>query len=586
MVPGYLDGSFFGDASCSPYTLNLVTASKVGNVDRTNVHRWITIAAASAVVVISALACAPGLLGTWVYDDQTMVGNPLYDDVSDALNVFSYNSADYIGRGKLDRNATTTYRPITMLTLVGTHALAPKPWVHHIIGWILHLLVGGLLYLGLARRPWSWHIDPVAAWLAALFLFHPVCVESYVWINGRSDLMAGLFLALLVVLRPGRVPVSVVTTFSYLAIGFLGTAAKLPFALASLCLWAGAWLRQEREGRNASQLILPVALSCGISLFVALRMLYSPLADYVAASTGYGATSLWAPAPKVAAGAAYALLSLGADSMQSMAWNAIRPWTWGERSGVLVMLAAAAGLFWRRDWGGLIYAGGALLTLAPTLFVAQSVWFGFDRYLYMPLILLLVAAEPYVRELVSRLKSHGRFLKIAGAAILLVAAIDTHLASRAYASHVAFLGAMLSERPDDPTVRLYIVGSLLLRGDKASAKEQFRQLPGPPWPRASIVPQARISRDLGDTEMLGRTIEYGRAMYPNDPGISFHGMHWDYQNERFDDLLATARRFPPTDSECAAVQEQLVRWSESTEGRGRDRLREAADAVKCTPRRR
>jgi hypothetical protein len=560
-----------------------VTPSEAADAERLSARRWMGVAAALAVIV-SALACAPGLLGTWVYDDRTMLDNPLYDEVSDALQVFSYNSADYIGRGELNRDATTTYRPVTMFTLVATHALAPKPWVHHAVGWLLHLLTAGLLYLGLATRPRSLRIDGVAAWLGAVFLFHPIGVEAYVWINGRSDLVAGLFLALLVLLRPGRAPVSVATAALWLAIGFLGTAAKLPFAVAALFLWLGAWLRLEPERRGRSDLALPVALSCGIAPFVALRMLYSPLVEYVSAGAGFDAISLWAPAPKFAAESAYALLSFGATSMQSMAWNAVRPWTAAETVGAAAVLLSTGGLLWRRDWGGLAYAAGALLTIAPTLFVAQSIWFGFDRYLYMPLILVLLAVEPYLRELGARLRSRRRFIALAGASVLLIAIVDTHLASRAYASHLDLLDAMLTERPNDPTVRLYVVGTLLQKGDKQNAAEQFGHMPGPPWPKATIVQQARIARDLEATEMLAATIEYGRSTYPDDPWITFHSMHWDYRNERFDDLLASARRFPVEDSACTFVRQQLLQWAGSAEGDARTRLHAAANAMHCVAR--
>jgi hypothetical protein len=511
-----------------------------------------------------------------------MVENPLFDEFSDVLSVFVRTSADYLGRGKLNPETTSTYRPVTMLTLVGTHAFAPREIAHHAVGWLLHVLTAWLLYLGLSKRNSPGRVDPVAAWLAGLFLLHPVGVEAYVWINGRSDLVAGFFLALLVVLRPGRARLSIALVAAWLLIGFLGTAAKLPFAVAALFLWVGAWLRQEAASRRASHLALAASLTSGIGLFVLLRMLYTPFADHVGATVGSGAAAFWAPAPKVAATAVHALVSLRASAMQSMAWNAIQPWSLAQATAAFVLLLSVAGLVWRRDWGGVAYVAGALLTLAPTLFVTQRIWFGFDRYLYMPLILALLAAEPYVRRLVARLASRRRFVRLVGASVLLIAALSTNFASLAYAGHAEFMQALLNERPEDPTVHVYVTSMLHAMGDRENAAEQLRKLPGPPWPRATIVPQIRFAADLGNRPLFDETIVYAKTTYPDDPEIVLETMRWDYQHRRLEQLIESARNFPEDDAAaCAAARDQIRQWSETLDEAEQRRLGDAANQLRC-----
>ena len=542
------------------------------------------LAVPAIALIVSAIACAPGLLGTWVYDDRSMVENPLYDDFSDVLSVFSRNSADYLGRGKLNPQTVATYRPLTMLTLVGTHAVAPRPIVHHALGWLLHVLTAWLLYVGLAKSDGQRRLDAVAAWLAALFLLHPVGVEAYVWINGRSDLVAGVLLAVLVVLRPGRTPVSAAAMAGWLAIGFLGTAGKLPFAAAGLFLWTGAWLRQEKEARRGAQAALALSLCGGIGLFVVLRSLHTPLADHVGSAFSAGSVALWTPAPKLTAEAVQALISLRASAMRSMAWTATQGWSVGQVVSAVALLLAVVGLVWRRDWGGVAYLSGALVTFMPTLFVTQRVWFGFDRYLYMPLIMLLLAAEPYARELSARLASRSRFLRVVAASLLSLAAVNTNLASRAYAGHVEFMEAMLRERPEDPTVHIYITSMLHVMGDKQNAAEQLRKVPGPPWPKAMIVPQARFASDLGNFALLDETIAYGRAEYPDDPEIALETVRLAQQYRRFDEVIELTKHFPADQQTCMAVRQEIRQWSETLEDPERNRLRQAADRLHCVRR--
>ncbi|MFW2388814.1 MAG: hypothetical protein ACN4G0_10785 [Polyangiales bacterium] len=535
-------------------------------------------------LLVSLVACAPGLLGTWVYDDRSMVENPLFDDFSDVVSVFVRNSADYLGRGKLvDPETTATYRPVTMLTLVGTHAFAPREIAHHAVGWLLHVLTAWLLYLGLSKRDRPGRVDPVAAWLAGLFLLHPIGVEAYVWINGRSDLVAGFFLALLVVLRPGRARLSIALMAAWLLIGFLGTAAKLPFAIAALFLGLGAWLRQGADARRGSHVALAASLTCGIGLFVLLRMRHTPFADHVGATMGMGAAAFWAPAPKVAATAVHALLSLRASAMQSMAWNAIQPWSLAQATAAFALLVSVAGLVWKRDWGGVAYVAGALLTLAPTLFVTQRIWFGFDRYLYMPLILALLAAEPYVRRLVARLASRKGFVRLVAISVLLLAAFNTNMASRAYAGHVEFMQALLDERPEDPTVHVYVTSMLHVMGDRENAAEQLRKIPAPPWPKAVIVPQTRFAADLGNAPLFEKTIAYGKTTYPNDPEVMLETMRWDYQHRRLDDLIESAKSFPQDNAAaCVDARDQIREWSKTLEADEQRRLSNAADELRCT----
>jgi len=137
------------------------------------------------VVAVSWAATWVGLSGSWVGDDWHMVHNYLHGDWAELGAVFKRNAASYL----FVEDKVGPYRPATMLTLIATHLLAPEPWVHHAVSWLLHAATSLLLFVVLRSQvskesdadPTT--SDVVAAGLAALFFLHPVHVESYVWMS-------------------------------------------------------------------------------------------------------------------------------------------------------------------------------------------------------------------------------------------------------------------------------------------------------------------------------------------------------------------------------------------------------------------
>lgn len=531
---------------------------------------------------LSLLACWPGLSGTWVYDDIRMVGNPLYAELTSLFDVFTRTSADYLGTHPAARQGAT-YRPVTMATLIATHTLLPEPWAHHVVSWGLHLITAWLLYRALAPSdPTSTRLSVAASSLAALFLLHPATVETYVWINGRSDLVAGALFAALAALRPGRVRISSAIMLLWAVLCFAGAAAKLPFVVAAAFLWLGNTLRGAPGHRLRGAVAFGSALLLGVAGYVALRWVYAPLRTGFASGTNVlEDPSLWAFVPKLASMATEAFVSLRPEVMQSLAWSATRSWELGELAGAALLILGLLALIVRRDWGGLAYVTGALCTLAPAAIVTRAIWLGFDRYLYVPMILILLALAPYIDSLLRHASSYRWLAITAGSVILLVAAVNTRAASAAYQSHEAFLHALISERPDDPTVHLFVAGEFLGKGDKDLAAQSLENFPGPPWPKATIIPRLVLAQTLGDSAAYDRAIAYGSREYAGDPLIRAHAMRWHYDAGRLDSALDLARSFPRDHSLCVEVAHQLSIWAESGPANERDQLLEVAGSLEC-----
>jgi protein O-mannosyl-transferase len=65
-----------------------------------------------------------------------------------------------------------------------------KPWGHHLTNAALHALNAGLVFILLQRITGAaWR----SLWVAALFAFHPLRVESVAWVSERKDMLSGFF---------------------------------------------------------------------------------------------------------------------------------------------------------------------------------------------------------------------------------------------------------------------------------------------------------------------------------------------------------------------------------------------------------
>jgi len=507
------------------------------------------------VVAVSWAATWVGLSGSWVGDDWHMVNNFLYGDWAELGAVFKRNAASYL----FVEDKVGPYRPVKMLTMIATHLLAPEPWLHHAVSWVLHAATSLLLFVVLrSQSPASSNTDPatnevVAAGLAALFFLHPVHVESYVWISGRSDLLAGFWLVALVFWlsqmsaapRPRWVKLFVLGL-----VAFLGASSKLPFALAAVAAWlAWASRRPTAQSRWAGS-----AIATGIAVHLVLRAVFAPFRGQLGASENvFADPDIWSSVPKLVGKGAVALLSFRAEAMQSLSWVLLGPWSISDWLGLAGVLLVLGFLILRRDGPGLAYAIGAILTLAPVAIVSGAFWMGFDRYLYMPAILAMLAMSPYVVRVVSRSRGWRVAVGVLGLGLLGYSALQTHAASQAYASQAAYDRALLRDHVNDPSIHFYFARVAARHADEDRLREHLSAMPPPPWPRPIIVPT------------------YDLAIKANDAAKCL---------EAVDALVATVREGP----RCASVRAQLETWAEKAADPETARyVEERLAALSCKP---
>jgi hypothetical protein len=484
-----------------------------------------------------------------------MVNNYFYEDWAELAAVFKRNAASYL----FDENRIGPYRPVTMFTLIATHLLVPRPWLHHAVSWLLHAATSLLLFALLrrsdpaARPARDLTNDLAAAGLAALFFLHPVHVESYVWINGRSDLLGGFWLAVLAfsLNRMSKAPrQGLVPFFALGLVSFLGASSKLPFAIAAAAAWL-AWAIRTRAPRSNTA---GSAISVGIGVHLILRAVFAPFRGQLGASENvFSDPTIWLSLPRLAANGTETLLAFRTEAMRSLSWMLFGPWSTFEWLGLAIALLVLSFLSYRRDWSGLVYWLGALLTLAPAVIVSATFWLGFDRYLYMPAILTLLAMFPYVVGAASRGRRFRIPLSALGLALIAHAAMQTHEASKAYASQDAYDRALLHDHYDDPGVHYYFASVAARRKNRAGLREHLSSMPSPPWPRSIII----------------RTYEL--AAKANDDVKA---------REAIDALVATAR----SGRRCGSVRTQLEAWTaKAADPSTAAHLEEALAALSCEP---
>lgn len=570
----------------------------------------VTLGRGRAILVALALGCvsfavaSPGLLGTWVYDDMRMVDNPLYDGWDDVAVVFERTSADYFrASGEVNASASQTYRPLTMATLIATHAASPTPLAHHLVGWVLHLLIGGALWLTLRAGAVR---TTLAGGLTALFVLHPVGVEAYVWINGRSDVCAALGVMLtalgvamlmrgpqaaepsVAASRPGPQPRRSLAMQGSAVLGagllsFLTLAAKETSLAALGAVWLAGVLRGRREGRAAVLGLPACGAACGVGAYLTA---WSAVRDGAFGSLGPGSPPLsdpdvWHFVPKLMAIGAGALTVPRTAPMQSFVWLATRPLTpveWGGAAlaGLLVVFLLRA-----RDLSGLALVAGAACTLLPTAVLVDVIWLGLDRYLYVPLLLVLLAVAPHLERVAATAQtSVVRLVGAAAAALVLVAALHTYGSSAYYESHPVWMASGVEDEPNDPTRYLMMAKELMDNGHPEAARSVLTFLPPPPWPRAIVLGMLEVTHGLADDAAYDAVLARAEASHVDHPGVQMHRVHRALRRGELAAALELVPALGQTDV-CPELAGHLRAAASRYQGADREALRSAFVALPC-----
>jgi len=517
---------------------------------------------AFAVLAILIAVSATSLGGGWVYDDLHMVGNAAMDEAADVLAALWRTSDDYLPPSV--HGATRTFRPATMVTLVATHVAAPSPVAHRIVSLFLHALVVLLLL--------SWERRHASAWTLAVaaFALHPALAEAWLYVNGRSDLVAGLCLAGL--WRALRMRHRA-TPFACAIFALLGALSKETFVVAAPFVLLATLLERSRDARrrvlaSAAGIVAAIGVAAALGPDLGAggstaRLLDPRMASHWPALIGLGAETIALPWPR---------------PMRSLA-HELGPAAGAHLAALVIVVAAVAALAIKRRLRALLHVLGAVAVLLPTALVSDVFWLGFDRYLYMPMILIVTACAPELRAIAIR-----RRAALGSASALAVLGVLTAASGLAYASHEAMIEAMIARRREDPTGYLLGASERAQHGDPAGAFALVERIQADQLTGASAHQTASILHRLERPELVIMVVEEAHRREPDHPFVRLDLVALRGAQGRFDEALDLAERLREEPGFCDPVRAELEGWATASQVPAAERTRAAYLARPCAAR--
>jgi hypothetical protein len=434
------------------------------------------------------------------------------------------------------------WHPLTTLSHMADAALfGMRPGAHHAVNLLLHL-ANTLLLFGLLRSmtasPWC------SAFVAAVFALHPLHVENVVWISDRKDLLSTFFsfLALHAYLR--YVVSKRTAGYALLAVLFcLAVLSKsmgtvLPFVCLLLDFWPLQRVRwAAQDGADAGLLwhgrAVPRRTPRGllvekIPLF-ALMLAFGLLTIHMLHRSGLIDYAGKLPFPLCLANAvaSYGWYLVKTVWPTRLAVEYIHPYlpggtpwaAWHIIGAALLLLALSLVVWrWRRPYlvmGWLWFLG----TLLPVSGVLQLGKHGrADRYMYIPMIGLLIMVAWAVKELVERYAPHARCVRGTIASVTVLALFLCAGAAARQARHwrdpMTFSRYQLSVVPDNPYLHVNM-GYLLIREGKWEAALEHARKAVAVHPRCSEAHEllATIFAEQGDSASAGRHREVSQRLW-------------------------------------------------------------------------
>jgi protein O-mannosyl-transferase len=374
----------------------------------------------AAVLLIVAAVYSPVVAGGFVWDDQMIAARgQRVEQIRGISDYFGQSFwADYAPSERQD----SFYRPIVTLSFaLDARVHFGNPAGFHLTNLLLHLGVVGLLFARLR----SFGVRTVSSGvLSLLFGLVPRLAESVAWISGRTDLLAMLFSLLALQLAVPPSPSRQLRAWREVGLAACLLAALFSKEIAAVgvvALAIHAWSLPTRRARlTRSGLLAACALSYAVLRYRALAHL-EPAAPFPG-------TALDRVTVVLEAVARYAYMTLWPFQPQSQIGLLAQPQTRWAIAGAVVLLGGAI-VAWRRARPRvLVSAQGVhlLLTVLPVLLVLH-LWplpinvVAADRYLYVPLLGLVLSAAPAFDRWLARSGRRGQ-LVLAGLLIPAAAA--------------------------------------------------------------------------------------------------------------------------------------------------------------------
>lgn len=370
------------------------------------------------------------------------------------------------------------WHPLTGLShILDSHLFGKNAGLHHITSLLFHI-VNTLLLFTVLKRIISAAMK--SAFVAALFAFHPLHVESVAWVSERKDVLSVFFgiLTIAAYFRYTRGP-NLNRYLLTLLLFICGLMSKpmlvtWPFVL----LLIDYWPLERFDGKNLQRLILEKipflafsAASSTLTFFVqrgagAVRKietipLLSRIENTFISYVTYIGKMIWP---------AHLAVFYPHPENKPQAWPAIGAAVLlvGITVGVLILSKRYKYLFTGWFW----YLG----TLVPVIGLVQVGDQAMaDRYTYIPLIGLFIIIAWGADDLLSQWKHRKVILRISAMIILTSLFVYTYFQVSYWRSSITLLEHALKVTKDNYVAHYYLTGPLADIGKSAQAIEHFKQ---------------------------------------------------------------------------------------------------------------
>jgi tetratricopeptide (TPR) repeat protein len=417
-------------------------------------HNRIVFLISAALVVMTLAAYEPVRKNDFVsYDDRIYVTNN--PNVNKGITVNSVIWA-------FTKTRSSNWHPLTWLShTLDCEIYGLNPVGHHITSLLIHTTSSVLLFLLLLKMTGStW----ASAFVAAMFAVHPLHVESVAWVAERKDVLSGLFwiLTMFAYVRyaerpnPGRY--ALVLVAFVMGIMSKPMVVTLPFVLLLLDYWP-----LERVGRQGTKNVFQKAsvrklIVEKIPLFVLSAV--SSVITLTSQRSGGSFATLWT----VSAG--YRIANMFASYIRyigktiwpsrlavyyphpreeiSFATTAICAFLFVMMSIILIHIGrrkkyALVGWLW--------YVG----TLVPVIGLVQvGTQAMADRYMYLPIIGLLIIAAWGIKDLIAGRPRRKIAAAVSATLVLLAAVILTRTQVRYWQNSISLFAHTLKVTENNP----------------------------------------------------------------------------------------------------------------------------------------
>ena len=375
------------------------------------------------------------------------------------------------------------WHPLTWLShMLDCQLFGPAAGWHHAVNAVFHAASAVLLFLVLKRMtaaPWP------SALVAALFALHPLHVESVAWVAERKDVLSTFFalLAIGAYARYAERPSAgrYAPVFIFLALGLLAKPmlVTLPLVLLLLDYWPLKRLTRQSAARLVTEkvpLFVLAAASCAVTYavqqhegamkFAARFPLPTRLTTAMVAYVEYLRLTVWP------------------QGLVPFYPYVVRPWYWaaGAAAGLVAVTVLVIYLARRRPYlavGWLWYLGTLVPVIGLVQVGAQALA---DRYTYVPLVGIFMAAAWGAADLMPRWRHRLKLLVPVSAAVLIACMVLSWQQVRCWSNTETLFRHAVAVMPENGFAHAVLGGVRYRQGrlDEAAAeyREATRILPG------------------------------------------------------------------------------------------------------------